>query len=181
MSLYPVSFSGTTTQGSTPTHVTLERCIIQDGRIVGITVGEDTSLVAKQCVFLRISCGGSQPHIELFALLAFARLPRSVKSCIADFIGPGMAAQLQSPVSTTDQHSLSQRIGCVFNLYRGASVEVAKCQFGANGIVADTQYNFARVDAPHIVASENVTADGRQVQIACRLDRCSSPQHAGSK
>ena len=60
-------------------------------------------------------------------------------------------------------------------------MEVAKCQFGANGIVADTQYNFARADAPHIVASENVTADGRQVQIACRLDRCSSPQHAGSK
>lgn len=172
MSLYPVAFSGADTQGSAPTHVTLERCVIEDGRFSGIALNQDTSLVAKQCVFVRNGCGASQPHIELFALLAFA-LPKRIKSYIADFIAPGMAAQLHSPVSTTDQQ-VRQNIGCVLQLYPGTSAHLKKCQFGANGVVAQADltgpwYRF-RADAPHIVASENVTADGRQIRIECTLD-----------
>ena len=125
----------------------------------------------SRCVFLRNGRSASQPHIELFALLTFA-LPRCIKSKIADFIAPGMAAQLHSPVSTTDP--LRQKMGCVLQLCNGATAEVTKCQFGANGVVAHTQLNGPwyrwRADAPHILASENVTADGRQVQIACTLD-----------
>lgn len=96
------------------------------------------SLVAKRCVFLRNGRSASQPHIELFALLTFA-LPRCIKSHIADFIAPGMAAQLHSPVSTTDP--LRQKMGCVLQLCNGATAEVTKCQFGANGVVAHTQLN----------------------------------------
>ena len=166
VSLYPVSSSGSDCVGSTQTHVTLEQCVIQEGQFTGICIGAGTSLTAKRCLFLRNGGGGSQPHIELFALLGCARFPKDVCSRIAGFIAHGLALETTASNALEDQF---QSLGCVLQLSLRSTAQITNCKFGANGLLVRNSWEGPwyrwRADAPFITASDNVTVSGHPVVI----------------